>query len=115
MMLLLWVVFVVSRSPVDIIQLKGLVEAAMGFKQLNILSYELEHEIVLIWTTFIPLILNPVIYFSYCGEYRKGSTEALRRIFGCKDPKKKKEEHYKEDEILQQKDTVSRTQESNIS
>jgi hypothetical protein len=33
----------------DIIQLKGIVEAAMGFKQLNVLPYQLEYEILLIW------------------------------------------------------------------
>ena len=40
---------VISRSPMDIIQLKGIVEAAMGFKQLNVLPYQLEYEILLIW------------------------------------------------------------------
>jgi hypothetical protein len=31
-----------SRSPIDIIQLKGIVEAAMGFKQLNLLPYQVK-------------------------------------------------------------------------
>jgi hypothetical protein len=46
---MLTLVFFISRSPLDILQLKGIVDAAMGFKQLNLLPYQLEYEILLVW------------------------------------------------------------------
>ncbi len=115
---LCFVVFVVSRAPLDFIQLKGLIEAAMGFKQLNIRAYELEYEILLMWTTYIPLFAHPIIYFSFCSEYRQGGLKTLRTMCGCQEAAERKEEEklskYREDEILENRSTVSKTQVSNM-
>ena len=112
------VVFLISRSPVDIIQLKGLIQAAMGFKQLNILAYELEYEILLIWCTYLPIVLHPIIYLSFVSEYRLGAMKTLRTICGCQKKYEQKQQakmdHYKSDEILSERSAVSKTQVSNM-
>ena len=82
MLITLTCVFVVSRSPVDIIQLKGLIDAARGFHLKD--PFEIEYEIVLIWVTYIPLVLNPVIYFSFLSEYRRGTIGVLAKCCGCR-------------------------------
>ena len=74
-------VFILSRSPVDIIQLKSLIYAAKGFHLKD--PFEIEYEIVLIWVTYIPLVLNPVVYFSFLSEYRRGTICLLARCCGC--------------------------------
>ena len=82
MLITLTCVFVVSRSPVDIIQLKGLIDAARGFHLKD--PFGIEQEIVLIWVTYIPLVLNPVIYFSFLSEYRRGTIGVLAKCCGCR-------------------------------
>ena len=72
----------ISRGPIDIIQLKGLIEAAMGFKQINKTAYELEYEIIIIWATYVPLVLHPIVFLSYASEYRSGAMKTFRTIFG---------------------------------
>lgn len=77
------IIFVIARSPADILQLKGLVEVARGFRRLDTLSYEWEHEILIAWCTYIPTFLNPIAYFAFVSEYRIGAIIAWKRIFGC--------------------------------
>ena len=116
---MLTIVFIISRSPIDIVQLKGLVEAAMGFKQLNLLPYQLEYEILFVWATYLPLIANPIIYFCFCSEYREGGMRGLRSLCGCSKPSDD-DENFKIDdklrnvEILSSRSSVSKTQKSNI-
>lgn len=101
----------------DIIQLKGIVEAAMGFKQLNVLPYQLEYEILLIWSTYIPLIAHPIVYLSLCSEYRTGGVAGVRKFCGCPvqtDEQKETLSKYKEEEILASRSSISKTQVSNI-
>ena len=69
----------------DVIQFKSLIEAGMGFNLRDPPAIEIE--IVLIWLTYLPLILNPVVCFAYLGEYRTGAARMVRFIFGCKQPK----------------------------
>ena len=108
----------ISRGPIDIIQLKGLIEAAMGFKQLNILAYELEYEILLIWATYVPLVLHPIVFLSYASEYRSGAMKTFRTICGCQKKHEIKQQakmnQYKADEIMSERSHVSKTQVSNI-
>ena len=109
------VVLAISRAPNDILQLKGLVEAAMGFRQLNTLPYESEYEVLLIWSVYLPIILHPIIYFSFVSEFREGALLMLRKMCGCKTiTEDERLEHYKEDEILETRSSVSKTQVSNI-
>jgi hypothetical protein len=101
----------------DIIQLKGIVEAAMGFKQLNVLPYQLEYEILLIWSTYLPLVAHPIIYFCLCSEYRIGGLNGVRALCGCPvqtDEQKINLSKYKEEEILASRSSISKTQVSNI-
>ena len=72
-------------------QLIGLVEAARGIRKLDQLPYELEHEILLIWSSYTAVLLNPIIYFCFVSEYRRGALVAWKRIFGCKLTEKDKE------------------------
>ncbi len=81
MLLTLTVIFVLSRSPVDVVQLKGLIDAANGFNLKD--PFEIEIEIVIVWITFVPLVLNPIVYFSFLTEYRVGTGRALSRMCGC--------------------------------
>ena len=114
----LFVTFMISRTPIDILQFKGLIEAALGFKQLNILAYELEYEILLVWSTYIPLILHPIFFLSFVSEYRDGAMKTLRTICGCQKKHEMKQQEkmdkYKSDEILSERSAVSKTQVSNI-
>lgn len=115
MYIVLSIIFVISRSPVDIIQFKALIEAARGFNLKD--HYEIEYEVILIWFTYLPLILNPIVYFSYLGDYRKGTENFLRKICGCKSKEELSDERmsqYKEEIIKTEKETGSRTQVSNI-
>ena len=108
----------ISRAPIDIIQLKGLIEAGMGFKQLNTLPDELEFEILYIWATYIPLVLHPIVFLSFASEYRIGAMKALRTIFGVQRKheinKQAKMDQYKADEIMSERSAISKTQVSNI-
>ena len=112
------IIFMISRSPVDIIQLKGLIQAAMGFKQLNILAYELEYEILLIWCTYLPIVLHPIVQLSFVSEYRQGAMKTLRTICGCQAKYEQKQQdkmdNYKTDEIMSERSAVSKTQVSNM-
>ncbi len=113
-----FVIFMISRSPIDILQLKGLIEAAMGFKQLNILAYELEYEILLFWCTYLPIVLHPIAYLSFVSEFRNGAMKTWRVICGCQKKYEMKQQakmdKYKSDEILSERSAVSKTQVSNI-
>ena len=44
---------------------------------------DIEIEIVLIWVTFIPAVLNPVLYFVYLGEHRRGLRSILSSLCPC--------------------------------
>ena len=108
-------VFVISRSPVDVIQLKGLIEAAMGFNLKD--PFEIEYEIVLIWVSYLPLVFNPIVYFSFLSEYRQGTFKILRSLCGCQSEEERREQKmalYKEEEIKASKENMAKTQESNI-
>jgi hypothetical protein len=110
----LFCIFLLARSPIDLIQLKGLVEAAMGYNLRD--PVEIEYEIVLVWTTYLPLLLNPIVLFSFLSEYRLSAVGMLRRICcGARaDLDDEKMSKYKEQEIMESKSTVSKTQQSNI-
>jgi len=111
---------IVCRSPMDILQLKGIVEAAMGFKQLNLLPYQLEYEILLVWATYLPLIANPIIYFCFCSEYRTGGWRGIRSLCGCPLPSEEDEklkigdDKFRNVEIVSTRSGASKTQKSNI-
>ena len=111
-------IFMISRSPIDILQFKGLIEVAMGFFLRSITSYELEHEILLIWTTYIPILLHPILFLSFVSEYRIGAMKSLRTLCGCQRKYEEKQQakidKYKTDEIMSERSAVSKTQMSNI-
>ena len=117
-LILCFVTFLISRSPIDVIQFKGLIEAIYGFKKLNVDVYDLEYEIMLIWCTYIPIFAHPIIYFSFVSEYRDGGKKALRTLCGCQKSYEEKQQakmdHYRSDEILSERSNVSKTQVSNM-
>ena len=109
-------IFVASRAPLDIIQLKALIEAGMGFRLRD--AYAIEHEIVLIWLTYLPLLLNPIVYFSYLSDYRQGTLKIVRKVFGCKPAIPKQEDLLTEKNLqaaqIKEDDEKSKTIETNI-
>lgn len=76
----LTLVFAISRSPVDIIQIKSIIDAVQGYSQID--EMDIEIDIIFVWTTFLPVLLNPIVYFSFMKDYRLGALNALKRIFG---------------------------------
>jgi len=109
------VIFFVSRAPMDMKQLTGLIEAARNFKNLHRSTYELEYEIMLVWATYLPIVIHPIVFLCFVSEFRQGALKAIRGVFGCKNPpEEEKNEHYKEQEILDNRSTVSKTQVSNM-
>ena len=113
-----FVTFLISRSPLDILQLKSLFEAAWGIRKLNKEVFELELEIMTVWCTYIPLVIHPIIYFCFVSEYRNQAKKLLRILCGCQDSYEKKQQDkmdkYKSDEILSERSAVSKTQVSNM-
>merc|ERR1712130_344319 len=65
----LCVMFIAARSPVDIIQFKEVIHAVQGFSIVNRRPDELEHEILLVWASLLPVVANPVIYLFCVTEY----------------------------------------------
>ena len=112
------IIFTISRSPIDIWQLKALIETAMGFRSSNQVAYELEYEVLFVWLTYIPLVAHPILYFSFCSEFLQGSKVALRKMCGCQQLEQEKEDAklngYKEQEIMEARSTVSKTQASEM-
>ena len=91
----------------------------MGFRNSNQVAYELEYEVLFVWLTYIPLVAHPILYFSFCSEFLKGSKIALKNICGCQQIDETgiddaKINNYKEEEILEARSTVSKTQVSNM-
>lgn len=90
----------------------------MGFRSSNQVAYELEYEVLFVWITYIPLIAHPILYFCFCSEFLKGSKIALRKMCGCEQLEQEREDakinNYKEEEILEARSTVSKTQVSNM-
>ncbi|CAB4055401.1 unnamed protein product [Lepeophtheirus salmonis] len=86
--LAIFLVFVISRTPMDKLQLEGLIEAYNGTKLLTILPYEIEHEILVIWAMFIPTLLHPIIFLGFISEYREGASIGWKIIVGCYHVKK---------------------------
>ena len=113
-----FVTFLISRSPLDISQLKSLFEAAYGIRKLSKEVSELELEIMSIWCAYIPLVIHPIIYFCFGSEYRNQAKKLLRILCGCQDSYEKKQQDkmdkYKSDEILSERSAVSKTQVSNM-
>ena len=111
-----FVIFLISRSAMDIIQIKGLVEALLKFQRKSYSEYE--YDVMLIWSTYIPLFLNPIVYLSFVSEYRQGAMKTLRTICGCQKKhelkKQKKQDQYKSEEIMSERSAVSKTQMSNM-
>ena len=114
--ILIWycVIYAITRSPIDIVQLSELCEVAMTkFRQTH--PFEMEYEILIVWATYIPLIAHPMIYLSYCSEFRKGSKAALKEMCGGQVLTEEEKDaarldNYKEKEILEARSTVSKTQ-----
>merc|ERR1719510_524255 len=103
-----FVIFLISRSAMDIIQIKGLVEALLKFQRKSYSEYE--YDVMLIWSTYIPLFLNPIVYLSFVSEYRQGAMKTLRTICGCQRKHELKQQvkrdNYKSEEIMSERSTV---------
>ncbi len=69
------------RCPVDITWFTWLTETGEG--EIDADPVDIEIEVALIWVTFLPAILNPIIYFCYLGEHRRGLLWVLSRVCPC--------------------------------
>eukprot|EP00096_Caligus_rogercresseyi_P005179 TRINITY_DN2017_c1_g1_i2.p1 TRINITY_DN2017_c1_g1~~TRINITY_DN2017_c1_g1_i2.p1 ORF type:complete len:520 (-),score=124.04 TRINITY_DN2017_c1_g1_i2:1149-2708(-) len=91
LLLSVFVVFVISRTPIDQLQLEGIIDVFINdTKRLSELPYELEQEIILIWASFIPTFLHPIIFMGFISEYRSGACIGWKIIGGCYNSKKNK-------------------------
>jgi len=88
------------RLPADISTMETLVSIANRYRRAD--RMDIEHEIMLIWTVFLPLILNPIVYFSFLGDHR-------RALMGVCKPAK--EQHYLEAKEDEQNEEAHRQQE----
>ena len=79
-----WIIKQIPKWWIVHALLQGLIDAARGFHLKD--PFGIEQEIVLIWVTYIPLVLNPVIYFSFLSEYRRGTIGVLAKCCGCRVP-----------------------------
>ncbi len=95
----------------DIVQFKALMTAWEGSYLRD--AMEIEYEIVLIWVTYVPLVLNPIVYFSYLGDARTGAVNAVKGICSCQKEQLLKEDKREEKQAPREVDLIS-TKESNI-
>lgn len=63
--------YVVARSPVDIIQFIDVVRAKDGIPVTSLRPDQLEQEVLLFWAALIPVVGNPIIYLFCVTEYRQ--------------------------------------------
>ena len=80
-------------------QLKSLIEASQRYYLRD--RMDIEYEILLIWSTFLPLVINPIVYFLLLSETRRGALKGVKFILGCQDNNEKEE---KEEVTLNEKE-----------
>jgi len=84
----LCIFFVAIKTPIDTIQFRDLVYLIdENTKIVSRKANEIEVEVLLIWSTVLPVIANPVIYLSCVSEYRQNIVAAWNWITGKKGDK----------------------------
>ena len=78
----LCLVFIATKSPVDIISFKTLIHTAQNFSVLNTRGDELEQEILFVWVALMPVVINPIIYMFCVTEYRSNIGRTWRMCIG---------------------------------
>jgi len=78
----LCLVFIATKSPVDIISFKTLIHTAQNFSVLNTRGDELEQEILFVWVALMPVVINPIIYMFCVTEYRSNIGRTWRKCIG---------------------------------
>jgi len=92
MCIALCVLFITTRSPIDILQFTDILYTAKGSSITNRRPDQLEHEILLVWAALVPVVGNPIIYLFCVTEYRQNISRMWK---SCTGPK----EVYEEDEF----------------
>lgn len=92
MAIALCIMFIASKSPVDIAAFQSILDTSDGFSVVNKRPDELEREILFIWVALMPVVVNPVIYLFCVTEYRANIGRAWRACIGSN--KEKDEEEF---------------------
>jgi len=74
----LCVMFLASRSPVDILQFRDIIHSSQGHIKTSLQPEQLEHEVLLFWSAIIPVVGNPIIYLFCVTEYRQNIVNMWR-------------------------------------
>jgi len=85
MCIALCVLFMASRSPIDILQFNSIVHTTYGTTITNRRPDQLEHEILLVWAALVPVVGNPIIYLFCVTEYRQNIARMWRACTGPKE------------------------------
>lgn len=75
-------VFLITRTPIEIMQFKDLIHSAQGYAYTNLRPDELEYDLLLIWAGLMPSCLNPIVYLFCVSEYRQNIAKSWRIITG---------------------------------
>ena len=66
----------------DITWFTWMMEAGRG--EIDVDPVDIEIEVVLIWSALLlPAVLNPIVYFCYLGEHRRGLAWVARGLCPC--------------------------------
>jgi len=93
MCIALSVLFIATRSPIDILQFKDIIYTAQGSSITNRRPDQLEHEILLVWAALVPVVANPIIYLFCVTEYRKNIARMWKSCTGPKEVPEEDEFH----------------------
>jgi len=85
MCIALSVLFIATRSPIDILQFTDIIYTAKGSTITNRRPDQLEHEILLVWAALVPVVANPVIYLFCVTEYRQNIARMWKACTGPKE------------------------------
>jgi hypothetical protein len=110
MCIALSVLFIVSRSPIDILQFTDIVYTAKGSTITNRRPDQLEHEILLVWAALVPVVGNPIIYLFCVTEYRQNISRMWKACTGPKEVSEDDEFH----DIPDDRSVITSTKQSEV-
>jgi len=82
MAIALCILFISTKSPVDIYGFQELIHTSQLFSVVNRRPDELEREILFVWVALMPVVGNPIIYLFCVTEYRSNIRRAWRMCLG---------------------------------
>lgn len=110
MCIALCVLFMATRSPIDILQFTEIINTTRGTTITNRRPDQLEHEILLVWAALVPVVGNPIIYLFCVTEYRQNIARMWKACTGPKEVSEDDEFH----DIPDDRSVITSTKQSEV-